>query len=1010
MIFNLRFNQIVAIAMLLSVSFSLVSCSEGLTDEPSNDVVKNIDVEKLLGEWKATIIDVTKSNGLSYPIGDDKEVAAELGDWYSVEVDKESIKQLTMGNRYKYEVRGDVVTIYYGGALLSVKVLNVQEEYIDILYTHDNGDKWYISYGRSSSGGDNGGDNGGEEPTPDNPDEPIDASQLLGEWRAVVIEREYANGEAQIFVDAESLALCLNGWESVVATETALEQTTTGESFSYRVKERKIVITYSGLQLVVEVVSIAADEVVVKYEAADGEYTSLITYQIVPEENLTYTYVVKGVADKFVTGSVVTIELLDKELKSVGKSFSSEVSDGLGSYEFDCREYDYPYVELRVNGYYFNEVKNDISTRTLTLKAVADFSACDSANVNILTHIEASRIKNLVSSGMNFSAAKEQARSELNAALGLNIGGEFSQLSIVNSTDDDAALIVASALITMERSELELTEYLAALCSSFGESGQFSENLVQQLQADKLKLAGLLGSVRENIINRYESLWTTISVKNLFGYVDWDGDGVAGNEMLKSDESVVVSPAVVDVPNEGGTFTVEISSPIALYLEPQIDIETDTPSSPIVPEDIIYAGLYDISGGSIEYEVELNADRLNIRVRNLQSYIDCSATISLYDYLGNVVASVELQQRGMAVTSEVPTLGSVGSAMALSLASKMAKALSQYNKIEQYYAYNLVEGNLTNLVNNYVYAYSGDIADAWSSLYETNMLLQQIRSADEQQLNAYVDYLNVWSAIYYSNLIYAWGDVPYLYNYDMVQEAQYNATRESADVIFADLKNRLSGAVEMLPEKKNESLKDANGVFFVSKDVARVLLANIYMYEGCYEEAEKLLKEVVDNGYYQLDASTNFMPSGDVNIDITRGSTVSVAESTEVILAFVREGAGSRASFTLIEAGVIPYITLSDVYLSLAECYVMRGDLQNAELCVDSVIRAKNITLSESDTLMKIKEVREKILLYSGTYFAFLKRAGLAEQVCGIESYQLLWPIPVRELNMNYNMTQNPGY
>jgi hypothetical protein len=364
----------------------------------------------------------------------------------------------------------------------------------------------------------------------------------------------------------------------------------------------------------------------------------------------------------------------------------------------------------------------------------------------------------------------------------------------------------------------------------------------------------------------------------------------------------------------------------------------------------------------------------------------------------------------MAVTSEVPTLGSVGSVMVLSLASKMAKALSQYNKIEQYYAYNLVEGNLTNLVNNNVYAYSGDIADAWSSLYETNMLLQQIRSADEQQLNAYVDYLNVWSAIYYSNLVYAWGDVPYLYNYDMVQEAQYDATRESADVIFADLKNRLSGAVEMLPEKKNESLKDANGVFFVSKDVARVLLANIYIYEGCYEEAEKLLKEVVDNGYYQLDASTNFMPSGDVNIDITRGSTVSVAESTEVILAFVREGAGSRASFTLIEAGVIPYITLSDVYLSLAECYAMRGDLQNAELCVDSVIRAKNITLSESDTLMKIKEVREKILLYSGTYFAFLKRAGLAEQVCGIESYQLLWPIPVRELNMNYNMTQNPGY
>ena len=59
---------------------------------------------------------------------------------------------------------------------------------------------------------------------------------------------------------------------------------------------------------------------------------------------------------------------------------------------------------------------------------------------------------------------------------------------------------------------------------------------------------------------------------------------------------------------------------------------------------------------------------------------------------------------------------------------------------------------------------------------------------------------------------------------------------------------------------------------------------------------------------------------------------------------------------------------------------------------------------------MKIKDIREQILIYSGTYFAFLKRTGLAKDVCNIENYQLLFPIPQAELNSNKKITQNPGY
>ena len=374
----------------------------------------------------------------------------------------------------------------------------------------------------------------------------------------------------------------------------------------------------------------------------------------------------------------------------------------------------------------------------------------------------------------------------------------------------------------------------------------------------------------------------------------------------------------------------------------------------------------------------------------------------IYDYIGNVVAILELTQEGKELNisiSEAPLLGKDGGNVVASIAVSMVQGLRQYNVIEQYYAYN----KLIDKVNDYVYPSSSQITNSWSNIYSANAKLLQLKKADESLLNVYGDYCNVLSALYYSNLIYGWDAVPYITDYSMIEQIMNEGIkRESTSTIFADLKTKLAKAIENLPEKKNESLKDINGFFFASKDVARVLLANIHMYQGNYGEAKSLLQTVVDNGYYTLDASTNFMPS-------TSTDNISVTESLEVIYAFQYD-AGTRASVTIMEPGVMPYITLSDVYLSLAECWYKEGQPNNAEQYISKVLNAKNLTCTETDALMKIKEVREQILLYSGTYFAFLKRTGLAKDICNIADYQLLFPIPSNEMYSNRQMTQNPGY
>lgn len=380
----------------------------------------------------------------------------------------------------------------------------------------------------------------------------------------------------------------------------------------------------------------------------------------------------------------------------------------------------------------------------------------------------------------------------------------------------------------------------------------------------------------------------------------------------------------------------------------------------------------------------------------MQSYNDKSESIFLYDYLGNKAATIKINQKGKerdTTVSQAPLLGASGQAIVANIAMQMVEALKEYNIIEQYYNSNAT----TNYVNRFVTPLSNQISSLWEKFYKLNSYLLTLKNADETRLNVYGDYCNVLSAIYYTNLVYGWGAVPYFTKYEQIESSLIDGNpRVSADTIFNDLKNKLSKAIENLPEKRNESLKN-QGFFFASKDVPRVLLANIYMYEGNYKEAQPLLEKVIENGYYSFDATAE------------EYLTLSNAQKSKELI-FGLHNNNLTNHYDVKEVEIMPYITLSDVYLSLAECHYKMDNFGIAEQYIKSVTDAKKLTVIKRDALLKIKDAREDILLHSGTYFAFLKRTGLAKDICNIEEYQLLLPIPRVEVQQNPFMTQNPGY
>ncbi len=735
------------------------------------------------------------------------------------------------------------------------------------------------------------------------------------------------------------------------------------------------------------------------------------------EPPITKTYDIQGKVEKgpFVSGSEISIQPMNAQLQVLGSLYNTYITDDLGNFILGNKEFSTPYAEFMANGYFFNEVEGQLSNGTLTLRALADLNDNTTINVNILTHLKYARIKNLVSSGKQFKDANTQAQQELLNAFGLSSysNKDVSSFSIIAGTDESAALVAISSMLLMNRTEAALTEYLSKLSADFGKNGYFSEDIQEQMTSDKNKLAKYLSDIKNNVIDRYENLGITINIKELSHFVDWDNDGIAGNEILKDNEFIEIDKSTIEIPNEGGVFSVNIKSPISIYLEPQVE---DVPNNNIQPDtdistEIFFTNLYEgydesfFTDKEISCKSVLNDNTITITITALQSKTDKNKTIAIYDYIGNVIGTIELKQKGRIINypiSEAPQLGETAKKIVTAIATNIAEGLRDYNLIEQYYAHN----KAINTVKLYVHPDNDKINSAWSKLYNANIQLLQLKQADEIRLNVYADYCNVISALLYSNLIYGWGDVPYINNYSYLKEhiiTQGGAPRESALNIFTNLKTNLSKAIDHLPEKKNEPLIDANGFFFASKDVARVLLANIYMYEGNYSDAQLLLQKVISNGFYSLDASTNFKPSTSTN-------DIGIKESSEVIFALLND-AGTRVGITIMEAGVLPYITLSDVYLSLAECLCELENPTTAEQYIKDVIKAKNLNIaSGTNTLMKIKEVREQILLHSGTYFAFLKRTGIAKDVCEIEDYQLLFPIPSQELFSNKYMTPNPGY
>ncbi len=222
----------------------------------------------------------------------------------------------------------------------------------------------------------------------------------------------------------------------------------------------------------------------------------------------------------FINGTSITVSELTSDLIQTGKTFNTQISDNKGSFELKQINLSSQFVELKADGFYFNEIIGDKSLAQLTLYALSDLTDKSSLNVNILSHLEKGRIDYLVSQGSSFNEAKKQAQKEILVIFSIDKSDmpESESLDISKDGDDNAILLAISVIMQGFRTDAELSELLANISSDIKEDGVLNSS---NLGTDLINHAQLLNlpKIRENLLNRYNEMGVEATISNFEKYV-----------------------------------------------------------------------------------------------------------------------------------------------------------------------------------------------------------------------------------------------------------------------------------------------------------------------------------------------------------------------------------------------------------------------------------------------------------------------------------------------------------
>jgi hypothetical protein len=344
------------------------------------------------------------------------------------------------------------------------------------------------------------------------------------------------------------------------------------------------------------------------------------------------------------------------------------------------------------------------------------------------------------------------------------------------------------------------------------------------------------------------------------------------------------------------------------------------------------------------------------------------------------------------------------------------------------------------------------VTNMWVAIYDAiarvNLILQKVPNVTgltDKEKNQILGEAHFLRALHYSNLVKFWGDIPMpLEPLDSPAEAAA-LTRTPKDQVYPQILVDLTEAERLMTTAKQPRQASLGAV--------RALRARVMLYVGNYQNALDAANAVQAMGYSLAPQFENlFTDEGtDTPEDIFRVS-FTATEFNEVGYYYLFDGrwevaptanlyaaysAGDRRRDitlgkdgsdyegrkypTTIGAEDVHVIRFAEVLLIKAEALARLNRLPEAVAEYNKVrVRAglaphvlgTDVT-TQADVLNAIWNERRLELALEGDRWPDLIRTGRAMTVLGLPSnraFQLLYPIPSRELIVSPALTQNPGY
>lgn len=270
-----------------------------------------------------------------------------------------------------------------------------------------------------------------------------------------------------------------------------------------------------------------------------------------------------------------------------------------------------------------------------------------------------------------------------------------------------------------------------------------------------------------------------------------------------------------------------------------------------------------------------------------------------------------------------------------------------------------------------------------------------------------------------------------------IDESSYIG-RSTVEECYTQILDDLTKAKALLPEE--------NGIQ-ANKHVASATLARVYLQMGRYAEARDNANEVIESGAYELVSDVASVWNNDDNtsedIYAVQISSQDFAEATMVVFYSIPEFGGRDGDIEILQkhldlydpgdarlalhydgAGATrtgkwrdqyrnqPVFRLAEMYLIRAECNARLGTAVGASVDDDynaTHVRA-GLPAATGVTLDDILLERRLELAHEGHRLHDIKRLKGAADGLDWDDDKLLYPIPAREMEVNNNLEQNPGY